>query len=176
MSEVTVNTDQVLAMFDELDFRRRRQVYRATLNTSSNILVRQAKQNLRRTVKTTRNKNKWNGKTLESGIKKRVARDAKSATVSIMGDFRLKFFEMGTKDRNTKGRRVTGSYFKGGRNHKIRVGRGGFRGRIDASRFFTQARQSTEKQIFAEIDSTLSRHIQRINNKYANGTTSRGSN
>lgn len=182
MSNVTVNTDQVLAMFDELDSRRRRQVYRSTLNTSANILIRRSKQNLRRTVSGSNKKSPKTGKTLESGIKKRIkitneGFTSAEAKVSILGDFRLKFFEMGTKNRTTKGHKKGHKYWSRGwgrgRIYWIRGGKGGFRGRIDASRFFTEAKRDTEIKIFAEIDSTFSKHIQRINDRFKNGTTNR---
>ena len=166
MNNIEVDNHAVLAMFAELDEKRRKQVYRSTLTASAAILVKQTKSNLRSVVSRTRTKNRWNGKTLESGVKKKISRDAKEAKVHIMGDFRLKFFEKGTKDRHTKGRKIKGSYYVGGRKYKSRTGKGGNRGRIAANYFFRAAKQATERQIFDEMDNTISRFIQKINEKY----------
>lgn len=166
MNNIEVDNRAVLAMFAELDEKRRKQVYRATLNASANILVKQTKSNLRGVVSRTKTKNKWNGKTLESGVKKKISRDAREAEIHIMGDFRLRFFEKGTKDRHTKGRKITGSFYVGKRKYASRTGKGGNRGRIAANYFFRAAKQSTERQIFNEMDNTLSRYIQKINEKY----------
>lgn len=65
-----------------------------------------------RIVKNPNARNRWNGKTFSSGIKSKVNKEATEGKVHIMGDFRLKFFEMGTKTRykkRTKGRPSTGS-------------------------------------------------------------------
>lgn len=168
MNNIQVDNRTVLAMFDELDEKRRKQVYRRTLNESASILVNETKRNLRSVVSRTRTRNRWNGKTMESGIKRKIHRSGKEVKIHIMGDFRLKFFEKGTKDRKTKGHKITGSYYKGSRKYMERSGKGGFRGRIKADYFFRSAKQATESKIFGEIDNTLSKYIQIINQKYKN--------
>ena len=145
---------QLESMFAELAPRRRKQVFRAALNQSSNILIREARKGLKGVVEDPRSPNNWNGKTLQAGIKKSVARDAKSVKIHLMGDFRLKFFELGTSDRYTK------------RHTKSRGGKGGARGKNTASYFFRNAKQATEKRIFEEIDERIEKQVIRINNKY----------
>ena len=50
-----------------------------------------------------------------------------------MGDYRLKWFEKGTKDRFTKGHKITGyADFR----HLKRTGKGGYRGKMVAEHFF----------------------------------------
>ena len=153
-ADVTVDAKQVQDMFAELEPRRRKQVFRAALNTSSNILIRETRKNLAGVVKDPNSPNSWDGKKLQAGIKKRIARDAKSVKVHLLGDFRLKFFEMGTTERYTK------------RHTKARGGKGGYRGKNTGQYFFRSAKQSTERRIFEDIHSTLQRHIIRINKKY----------
>ena len=62
------------------------------------------------------------------------------AKVHIMGDFRLKFFEKGTKQRRTKGHKITGY---AGRSLK-RSGKGGNRGSIKGLYFFKSASRLKE--------------------------------
>ncbi len=62
---------------------------------------------------------------MEKGIKLRVDKAYSEVILHIMGDYRLKWFEKGTKPRYTKGHKVTG-YLS---NHRLkRTGKGGFRG------------------------------------------------
>lgn len=171
MSNVQIDSTQVLLMFSEFDEKRRRMVFRKSLGEASRVLVRETKKQLRgvRTKSgklSTKTKSKFTGKTMESGVRYKVSRDARESKVHIMGDFRLKFFEMGTRKRFTKGHRVTGYYWKRSRKYKARVGEPGFRGAIGASKFFSNSKQATENQIFSTLDQVFTKHVQIINAKF----------
>lgn len=176
MSNIVVDDKKVLAMFGEFNETNRKRVFRSTLQQSASILVRQTKKNLR-TIETNGGRlrvntpNRWDGKKMEQGIKSVMARDVRSVKVHLLGDFRLKFFEMGTKDRYTKGHRITGSYWSRGagrgRKYLVRVGKGGYRGAIESSRFFAKSKTETESRIFREMDDRFSRNIIRVNEKYS---------
>jgi hypothetical protein len=171
MNNVQVDAAQVLAMFSEFDEKHRKVVFRRSLGEASRILVRETRKQLRgvRTKSgslSTKTKSKWTGKTLESGVRYKIAKNAKESKVHIMGDFRLKFFELGTKDRRTKGYRVVGKHRVGGRIYKERKGSGGFRGRIEASKFFEKGKEMSERQVFASMDQIFSRQVEKINAKY----------
>ena len=162
MANVEVDAREVNAMFAELEPRRRKQAFRATMSKASNILVRETRKTLGEVVADPKAVNWWNGKKLQDGIKRSVARDAKSAKVHLLGDFRLKFFEMSTKDRYTKSSSRTGTKATGIK----RSGKGGYRGRIEGKYFFKKAKQSTERRIFESIETDIAYQINRINNKY----------
>lgn len=98
-NEFTVDAKQVIAMFNEFNAKLKKKTFTTALRKAANILRKQTITNLRQVVKRTRSKNRWNGKTLESGIRIKIAKSAQAAKVHLMGDFRLKFFEMGTSDR-----------------------------------------------------------------------------
>lgn len=164
--EVEVDATQVLDMFAELEPRRRKQAFRATLNKSSNILIRETRKTLGGVVVNPKSPNWWDGKQLQSGIKKRMAKDAKSIKIHIMGDFRLKFFEMGTANRRTEGHKITGKKRYGARVFNVRQGKGGNRGKILGEHFFAKAKKNTETRIFSTIEKDLAYQIERINNKY----------
>lgn len=153
-AEFTVDVKQVIAMFNKFNAKLKKKTFSTALRKAANILRKQTVTNLRQVVKRTRTKNKWNGKTLESGIRIKIAKSAQAAKVHIMNDFRLKFFEMGTSDRYV-------TKVKGKRLKKSR-----YTGRIDAKRFFQKAKQSTETQVFNSIEQHLIDVIKKINEKH----------
>lgn len=105
--------------------------------------------NFRKVVKNPNARNRWNGKTFSSGIKSKVNKEATEGKVHIMGDFRLKFFEMGTKTRykkRTKGRPSTGS--------------------IKASYFFKKAREAKESEISNSMNDIITKSILRVNGQF----------
>lgn len=165
MNSVEVDTEAVLQMFGELDKKHRRRVFRNTMNEGGRKLVNATKRNLRN-VQTasgklnTKSKNKWNGKTLEQGVKYRTNRDNTSVTVNILNDFRLKFFEMGTSDR------YAGARYRGGKYRQQRGTRKAFRGRIREYRFFEQAIKEEAPKISKSFQETAVKHVNRVNQKY----------
>lgn len=79
------------------------------------------------------------------------------ASVSILNDFRMKFFEKGTVERFTKGRKITG-YAENGRNLK-REGKGHYTGKITATNFFAAARNSSENNINDAMLSSIEKSL-----------------
>ena len=75
-AEFTVDVKQVIAMFNEFNVKLKKKTFSTALRKAANILRKQTVTNLRQVVKRTRSKNKWNGKTLESGIRIKVAKSA----------------------------------------------------------------------------------------------------
>lgn len=67
------------------------------------------------------------------------------ASVSIMNDFRMKFFEKGTDERYTKSRKITGYQSDG--KHLKREGEGHYVGKIEATYFFKSSRDSSDAAI-----------------------------
>ena len=94
--------DELVKKFTELTGREQIRAKNTTLKKASDTLVKAARQSLRTVTKGYNRPNWWNGKTLESGIKYSRQRDSDTAKVHILGDFRLKFFELGTQLRRTK--------------------------------------------------------------------------
>ena len=150
MSNLQIDDKQILELFKDLSPKKQKQVHKNALRKSANILVKQAKQNLRDVTskyksKSTNLKNGWHIKTnrngkvtvksLQDGIKLKVSQEAEQAKVHIMGDFRLKWFELGTNVRQTK--------------------KGYNRGQMSPSYFFKNAREATE----LEISNTLQNNI-----------------
>ena len=144
---VTVDASQVLRMFSELNIRQQKNVYKNALRKAGRILQKETKTQLRSVVgKAINHKNRCNGKTLGNGVKMKVDKEATEAKVHIMGDFRLKFFELGTTTRQLR---------KNGAN----------RGRMKAAHFFKTAKDKTEHAIFDNINQMVEESITRIANK-----------
>ena len=144
---VNVDASQVLRMFSELNSRQQKNVYKNALRKAGRILQKETKTQLRSVVgKAINHKNRWNGKTLGNGVKMKVDKEATEAKVHIMGDFRLKFFELGTTTRQLR---------KNGAN----------RGRMKAAHFFKTAKDKTEHAIFDNINQMVEESITRIANK-----------
>lgn len=75
--------------------------------------------------------------------------------VHIMGDFRLKWFERGTTERFTGGRKDKFGFYPGGMNAS------GYRGRIQGKGFFGKAR-THEAQIAGAIEDKLGKELSRL--------------
>lgn len=145
--EVEVNTEQIIAQFESLKSGQQKAVFRSALGKASAMLVAASRKVLRTVLKpgATKTPNRWDGKTMESGISRNVWKNAKGAKVNIMGDFRLKFFEMGTAERST---------FRALKKRKP-----SYKGKIKASHFFQQAKQMTQEKIFAVLNQIIAQNI-----------------
>ena len=75
------------------------------------------------------------GKPFYEGVRMIVDKSYNEAIVSIMKDYRMRFYENGTKDRVTK--------------------KGYKRGRITAKHFFQEARSSSESEIYDAISNGI---------------------
>lgn len=92
----------------------------------------------------------------------KLGRNKQSATVHILGDFRARFFELGTKRRTTKGRKITGEYRKGNRTYMARIGKPANRGIITERRYFAKAQDSEETKVLGEMQTRVEKKIVQI--------------
>lgn len=95
----------------------------------------------------------------------KIGKKKDSAVVHILGDFRAKFFELGTKRRMTKGRNITGEYKKGGRTYLSRTGKPANRGIITRRLYFKKAQESEESKVLGEMLSRVEKKIIQIGRK-----------
>lgn len=160
---IEVDAKEVLKLFADLNSRQQKQAHRNALRQAARILEKESKKQLKNILgKKANSKNWWNGKTLANGIKSKADKNGKEAKVHIMGDFRLKFFEMGTDTRKTTGR---SSASVRGKTPLRRQRKAANRGRIEAKKFFATAKKNTEKEIFSTLDKLISQSIQRVYNR-----------
>lgn len=84
--------------------------------------------------------------------------------VHALKDFRLNFFEGGTKPRYTKGKKITG-YVTNKRTGKVnykrlaRSGKGGYRGTITANNFFSKGISNAEQNALTTLNEAIIKAI-----------------
>lgn len=154
-AQFEVDIEQVMKMFSEFDKKQRKQVFRSAVSKGLNIVKKQTLSNLRSVIEPDKIdfKDEW-GNSFKNGIVTKVYRNGKSGVIHIMKNFKMRFFELGTKVR----------YAETWRGKKLKKERK--TGQIKAHHFFTKAKQQTEKQVFDSIEQLLTDSIKRINNKY----------
>ena len=113
---VTIDDKEVIKALSNLSFKQMNKAYRNGMKKSLDPILKQTKQNLRNSG--IRNVNKpyigKNGKkyiSMLQGVKTSVYigdTEDSYGKVHIMKEFRLKWFEKGTKERYTRGHKVTG--------------------------------------------------------------------
>ena len=153
MDSVTITQDDILKLFNEFDEKLRKRTFRTALRKSASILRNQTIKNLKANVNHIDRKDRW-GNTLRKGIGIKIFKNLMGATVHILGNFKLKFFELGTKSRYTK---TLG-------HRKLKKPR--YTGRIDATHFFQNAKDQTQIQVFGSLDDVISQSEKIINDKY----------
>ena len=96
--------------------------------------------------------------TLNKGVRVKPNKAFNEVQVNIMGDYRLKWFEKGTKDRFTKGHKITGYVdFR----HLKRTGKGGYRGKMVAEHFFQTARND-EESVYNAMMASITESLNKI--------------
>lgn len=145
------DVSKVLKAFSRLETKQMKAVHRRALNRAGTILVNQTRKNIRQQVKS-----KKSLKVLLKGVRKKVNRKVTEVKVNIMGDYRLKWLEMGTAERYVKSRKK-GGYVKFKKKRRA--------GRITATRFFEKAQNQVNKIVPAEMEKTLLSAIEKQFNK-----------
>ena len=148
MNNVQIDDRQVYSLFDDLSEEKRKNILMKALKKAAKELQDKTRENLKQRLgnKAT-SPNKWNGKTLESGIKLKADKDYTEVNVNIMGDFRLKFFERGTKERYT-----SKGYYRG------RMGQN----KEGSSNYLNFFRSARDKDYTDTITSSISQSLNRI--------------
>lgn len=107
MSEFTIDANDVLRVFASLGVQDMQRVHKAAFRASARVLVKEARLKLaavtgRSRSTRTADRKGWSRLkgskkvgALNDGVRYYVSRDNDFAKVHIMGDFRLKWFEMG---------------------------------------------------------------------------------
>lgn len=145
---------------------------RQGLKKSLDIITKEAKKNLKQvTPNYNRGNNKWGLKLIKGVVtkiyKRADAKDDIKGVSEIMGqgkrsDFRLKFFENGTKDRYIKK--------SGGMVHLTKKSNSGtklgFRGKMKAKPFFNPAIESKETEVHNEMEKNFQDSLEKAFDKF----------
>jgi len=165
---ITVDASRCYALFRRLNTKNQRKVSKAALRGAANKLKKEAVKNLqgvighsvRKTTTYTRANGKTEKRSLARGIKVEVM-DPETAKVHIMGDYRLKWFEMNTNVRKTEGRR--------GQGKKIPLRKASNRGRAfradGKTGWFARAVAAKEPEAARDIENELVKHIKKQANR-----------
>jgi hypothetical protein len=166
---IQVDASRCFALFRRLNTKNQRKVSKAALRGAANKLKKEAEKNLQQvighSVRKTTTYMKRNGKTekrsLAKGIKV-VVKNPDEAKVHIMGDYRLKWFELvPDKPRTTKGRRTKAK--------KIPLRKASNRGPRfrDQSKhqWFARAVAAKENEAARDIEEALIKHIKKQANR-----------
>ena len=158
-----IDTKGVEKLINNLDEDNRNDAIYKSLVKAGQKLVTETKKTLRKELPSGAKSGKRYGTPMESGIKLSKDKDYGDVKVHIMGDFRLKFFEMGTEDRyikkSNKGNGSDGRYKF--RKKEGSQGNSGYRGSIKAKHFFKQARDNAQA-ITDEIIRNLQKEINKL--------------
>lgn len=128
-----IDDSQVNELFAALDVEDRKNILTDALKEGGKVLLNRTKSNLRATP--------INSDNLTKGIKMKIDKAYGEVIVHIMGDYRLKFFEKGTKLRKTK--------------------KGAIRGLIKPHYFFKNARDS-ESEITDAVHNSITNALNKI--------------
>lgn len=154
--KIEIDAKEVIRMLAGLDAKLRKKAYRDGIRKSLTIVRKEAISRLRSVVGKGASRRKDNyGKTLESGVKYKVYKDVSGGNVNILGNYKLKWFELGTKPR----------YNWRKKNPQKSLKKKRFTGQIRASHFFTKAYESKEKEVFSTLEKNIADAIKKINNK-----------
>ena len=155
---VKIDSTQVDNLLDTLDDQEvKNNILFEAVKAGAKVLQQTTKNYFRQKVgETATHYSRFIQKPFEDGIIVKADKSYCEAKVSIMSDHRLKWFEKGTQDRYTKGRKIVGYQ----RNRAIREGKGHWTGRMTGQYFFRDARQETNR-----IDEAMAQSINNALNK-----------
>ena len=137
--QVDVEKSQVDELFNKLDDDDlRRQIMLEGLKGGARVLTERTKELFKtRMGEAATHYSRYIKKPFYEGVRMTVDKAYNETIVSIMSDFRMRFFERGTKDRTTK--------------------KGYGRGHLTAKHFFRDARNSSENEIYDAMNKDINK-------------------
>lgn len=153
---VTLDTKSLSAILDNLNEDNRRAAMLSALRAGGKVLQEQTKESLKRKLGSgATSTSDRNRKPMEQGVRLIVDKDYNEVIVSIMKDYRLKWYELGTDQRYLKKDHPKDEEHR--KTHK----KGEYRGSITATNFFSEAR-SNDGPIIEAIVGELSNQINKL--------------
>lgn len=147
------NFDRIL---DNLNEDNRRAAMLSALRAGGKVLQEQTKESLKKKLGSgATSTSERNSKPMEQGVRLIVDKDYNEVVVSIMKDYRLKWYELGTDQRYLKKDHPKDN------DHRKTYKKGEYRGSITATNFFSEARNN-DGPICEAIVSTLANEINKL--------------
>lgn len=157
---VTINSQQVDDLFNKLSDKelKNKWLYDAVMS-GAKALQQAAQQSFKRDVNGASHSSPYlkGNKPFYEGVSVKGDKDYCEASVSIMNDFRMKFFEKGTVERFTQSAKINGYQSDG--KHLKREGKGHYVGKITATYFFKSARDSSEGTVNQAMMQSIDKSI-----------------
>lgn len=143
--KIEIDDTEILKKLDHLtdnDYIKRK-VLLTALKKGGEVLQKQTVVVMKSKLGTTATKAEHHSKPMAEGVRVIVDKNYYDVIVSIMKDYRLKWYEKGTDERYTKGK-ITGQAMitkgDGRRKRNVRDNNKLYRGSIEGKYFFAQAR------------------------------------
>lgn len=134
---VTLDTTNINDILANLSEDNRRMAMLSALRAGGKVLQANTKESLKKKLGSgATSTSDLNKKSMESGVRLIVDKDYNEVVVSIMKDYRLKWFELGTDGRALKKDHPRDE------KHRKTLRKGEYRGNIKALNFFSEARQN----------------------------------
>ena len=144
--DIKVDNKELQKALSSLNSRNHRDAVRKALVKGANVAKKETKKNLKHILNPIRKKSKYKNGQDKADITKGILIGSKGkdpfkdgVSLHLMGDFRLKFFEIGTDERSTK--------------------KGYNRGVHKKTPFFKPALDSCEEQVFETIGKEIGNQI-----------------
>lgn len=157
---VTINSQQVDDLLNKLsdNDQKNKWLYDAVMS-GAKVLQQSAQQSFIRKVDGASHSSPYlkGNKPFYEGVSVKGNKDYCEASVSIMNDFRMKFFEKGTVERFTQSAKINGYQSDG--KHLKREGKGHYVGKITATYFFKSARDNSESAVNQAMMESLEKSI-----------------
>jgi len=167
--QIEVDEGEIKKILSELgdDTYLKQKVLVNALKKGGEVLQKETVQIMKSKLGATATSTNHHKKPMSKGVRVIVDKNYYDVIVSIMKDYRLKWFEKGTDERFTKGK-ITGRAMitkgDGRRERNIRDNNKIPRGRIEGKLFFAEATNTTtgiDEAVFASIDQQLNKIFNR---------------
>lgn len=161
MSDVTIEYGEVVDMLNKLNGDTLNGILLTASKDAADALRDKTKEILLRKLPAAAHKGRYN-KTMVQGVQSKSDKDYTLSYVTIMREFRLRFFEQGTTERFRK-TRYSGKD-KAGRNRKVlrKDNTNASTGKITALDFFKEAREQYADQICDDMQGSIIKSLERI--------------
>lgn len=157
---VIINSQQVDDLLNKLNDKdqKNKWLYDAVMS-GAKVLQSAAQESFKKEVKGASHSSPYlkGHKPFYEGVSVKGDKAYCEASVSIMNDFRMKFFEKGTAERYTKSTKINGYQDDG--KHLKREGKGRYVGKITATYFFKSARDNSESAVNQAMMESLEKSI-----------------
>lgn len=158
MNNVTIDTSQVINLFDSLNQETQKGIMMKGLKEGAKYLQKQTQQTLvQKFPKAQSAKGKAN-RTMVEGVYVKPKKIETEVDVNVMGNYLNIFFESGTDERYRKVRYKASN----GRNKIDHSRKGGYTGKLKALNFFSTTRQREEDNVIDKIKEEITKELNKL--------------